>query len=34
MIIQLATIRQWSLGGKVKVPGFAEASITVTFGAA
>jgi hypothetical protein len=32
MIVHLATIREWSLGGKVKVPGFAEASLTVTFG--
>jgi hypothetical protein len=32
MIINLATIREWSLGGKVKVPGLAEASLTVTFG--
>lgn len=32
MIIHLATIREWSLGGKVKVPGLAEASLTVTFG--
>jgi hypothetical protein len=33
MIIQLATIQQWSLGGKIKVPGLAEANITMTFGA-
>jgi hypothetical protein len=32
MIIQLVTIREWTLGGKVKVPGLAEASLTVTFG--
>jgi hypothetical protein len=28
MIIHLVTIREWSLGGKIKVPGIAEASIT------
>ena len=32
MIIHLAPIREWSLGGKLKLPGFAEASLTVTFG--
>jgi hypothetical protein len=32
MIIHLVTIREWSLGGKMKIPGIAEASINVTFG--
>lgn len=32
MVIQLLTIREWSLGGKVKMPGLAEASVTVVFG--
>ena len=32
MIIHLVTIREWSLGGKLKVPGLAEASLNVTFG--
>jgi hypothetical protein len=31
-IIHLVTIREWSLGGKLKVPGLAEASLNVTFG--
>jgi hypothetical protein len=32
MIVHLVTIREWSLGGKLKVPGFAEANLTVIFG--
>ena len=32
MIIHLVTIREWSLGGKIGVPGLGEASFTVTFG--
>jgi hypothetical protein len=32
MIIHLATIQQWTVGGEISLPGFAKASLTVTFG--
>lgn len=32
MLIHLATIREWSLGGEVHVPVFAKASLEITFG--
>jgi hypothetical protein len=32
MIVQLVTIREWSISGDIGLPGFAKASLTVTFG--
>ncbi len=32
MILHLTTVREWSLGGEVHVPGIAMANLTVTFG--
>jgi hypothetical protein len=32
MIIHLVTIREWSVGGEVGLPGFGKARLTVTFG--
>lgn len=32
MLIHLATVREWTLGGEVHIPGLAKASLNITFG--